>query len=71
MLRARALAHVMEHRAIYIGPEELIVGERGAAPKGAPTYPELCCHSMEDFEILDSREKIFVLGERPSPAHSL
>jgi formate C-acetyltransferase len=58
LLRARALAHVMEHRAIYIGPEELIVGERGTAPKGTPTYPELCCHSMEDFEILDSREKI-------------
>jgi formate C-acetyltransferase len=58
MLRARALAHLMEHGSIYIGPEELIVGERGTAPKGTPTYPELCCHSMEDFEILDSREKI-------------
>ncbi|MBZ5582374.1 MAG: glycyl radical protein [Acidobacteriia bacterium] len=58
VLRASALAYVMEHRTIYIGPDELIVGERGTAPKGAPTYPELCCHSLEDFAVLDSREKI-------------
>ena len=56
--RARAFQHLMEHKTIYIGPEELIVGERGPAPKGAPTFPELCCHSMEDLEILGSREKI-------------
>ena len=58
MLRAGALAHVLEHRTIYIGPEELIVGERGPRPKSAPTYPEICCHSPADFEILNSREKI-------------
>src|ERR1035438_5531967 len=58
VLRAGALRYVLEHRAIYIGEEELIVGERGPRPKGTPTYPELCCHSMEDFEILDTREKI-------------
>ena len=58
VLRARALHHILEHRTIYIGPEELIVGERGPGPKGTPTYPELCCHSMEDLEILDTREKI-------------
>lgn len=58
MLRARALAHILEHRAIYIGPDELIVAERGPRPKATPTYPELCCHSMEDFEILRTREKI-------------
>jgi len=56
--RARALQHLMEHKTIYIGPEELIVGERGPAPKGVPTFPELCCHSLEDLEILNSREKI-------------
>src|SRR5208283_3991008 len=27
-------------------------------PKAAPTFPELCCHTLDDFEILDSREKI-------------
>jgi pyruvate formate-lyase/glycerol dehydratase family glycyl radical enzyme len=58
MLRARALQHIFEHRTICIGPEELIVGERGPAPKGTPTYPELCCHTMQDFEILHTREKI-------------
>ena len=58
LLRAGALRHILEHRTIYIGPEELIVGERGPAPKSAPTYPEICCHTMEDFEILNSREKI-------------
>jgi formate C-acetyltransferase len=58
VLRARALEYVLEHRTIYIGPEELIVGERGPRPKGTPTYPELCCHTMEDFEILSTREKI-------------
>jgi pyruvate formate-lyase/glycerol dehydratase family glycyl radical enzyme len=58
MLRARALEYICEHRTIYMGAEELIVGERGPRPKGTPTYPELCCHTMEDFEILDTREKI-------------
>jgi formate C-acetyltransferase len=48
----------MENKNIYIGGDELIVGERGPAPKAAPTYPELCCHSMEDLEVLNSRPKI-------------
>jgi formate C-acetyltransferase len=48
----------MENKSVYIGSDELIVGERGAAPKATPTYPELCCHSMEDLEILNSRQKI-------------
>jgi len=56
--RARAFAHLLEHKTIYIGPGELIVGERGPAPKGTPTYPELCCHSLADLDVLDTREKI-------------
>jgi formate C-acetyltransferase len=58
VLRARSLEYLMERKTIYIGPGELIVGERGSAPKGTPTYPELCCHSMEDLEVLHTREKI-------------
>ncbi len=58
ILRAQALRHLMENKNIYIGSDELIVGERGPSPKAAPTYPELCCHSMEDLEILNSRPKI-------------
>jgi pyruvate formate-lyase/glycerol dehydratase family glycyl radical enzyme len=56
--RAYALRYILHNRRIYIGPDELIVGERGPAPKGTPTYPELCCHTIEDFEILDARPKI-------------
>ena len=56
--RALAFAYLMEHKTIYIGVGELIVGEKGPAPKATPTYPELCCHSLQDLEILDTREKI-------------
>ncbi|HZY42245.1 MAG TPA: trans-4-hydroxy-L-proline dehydratase, partial [Anaerolineae bacterium] len=56
--RARAFQHLMEHQTIYLGTDELIVGEKGPAPKATPTYPELCCHSLQDLDILDSREKI-------------
>jgi len=56
--RALALQFILEHKTIHIGDGELIVGERGPAPKGTPTFPELCCHTMEDLEILNSREKI-------------
>ncbi len=56
--RALAFQYLMEHKAICINDGELIVGEKGPSPKATPTYPELCCHSMSDLEILDSREKI-------------
>jgi formate C-acetyltransferase len=55
--RAMALAYILEHKAVYIGPGELIVGERGPAPKATPTYPELCCHSLDDLRILATRKK--------------
>jgi formate C-acetyltransferase len=48
----------MENKEIYIGRDELIVGERGPRPKATPTFPELCCHSLDDFAILHAREKI-------------
>jgi len=55
--RAKAFAYILEHKHIEIYPGELIVGEKGPAPKTAPTFPELCCHSLEDLDILDTREK--------------
>ena len=58
MRRAYAFRHLMEHKTVYIGPDELIVGEKGPAPKATPTFPELCCHSLRDLEILSSRENI-------------
>jgi trans-4-hydroxy-L-proline dehydratase len=56
--RALAFQYLMEHRTICINAGELIVGEKGPVPKAAPTYPELCCHTLKDLEILDTREKI-------------
>ncbi len=58
VLRALAFKHLLENKEIWIGDGELIVGERGPRPKAAPTYPELCCHSLQDLDLLDSREKI-------------
>jgi len=58
MKRALAFKHIMSQKAIHIGEDELIVGERGPAPKAVPTYPELTTHSLEDLEILDSRPKV-------------
>jgi len=55
--RALAFKHLLENKKIWIGKGELIVGERGPAPKAVPTYPEICCHSLEDLEILASRKK--------------
>jgi len=56
--RALAFQYLMEHKAIWIGKGELIVGEKGPAPKATPTYPELCCHSLQDLDLLNSRPKI-------------
>ena len=55
--RAVVFKYLMEKKAICIAPGELIVGEKGPSPGAAPTFPELCCHSLEDLEILNSREK--------------
>jgi formate C-acetyltransferase len=55
--RALAFKHLMEKKTICINDGELIVGERGPAPKATPTYPELCCHSLEDLRIINSRAK--------------
>ncbi|NLA50068.1 MAG: formate C-acetyltransferase/glycerol dehydratase family glycyl radical enzyme, partial [Bacteroidales bacterium] len=56
--RAKAFEYILRNKSLYIGEDELIVGERGPAPKETPTYPEISLHSMEDLEILNSREKI-------------
>ena len=38
------------------GELDLIVGERGPKPKAVPTFPELTCHTIEDFHVLRDRE---------------
>ena len=56
--RALAFKHLLENKKICINEGELIVGERGSAPKETPTYPEICCHTLKDLEVLNSRKKI-------------
>jgi formate C-acetyltransferase len=46
------------NKKICINSGELIVGERGPSPKGTPTYPEICCHSLKDLAILNTRKKM-------------
>lgn len=58
ILRALAFKNIMENKKLCINDGELIVGERGEAPAATPTYPELCCHTLSDFDIMDQREKI-------------
>ncbi len=59
MTRACAFRNLMERKTICISEGELIVGERGPAPKQTPTFPELCCHTIKDLETLDRREKVW------------
>ena len=57
MRRAMCFEYILMNKEICINPGELIVGERGPAPKATPTYPEICIHTLDDLDILDSREK--------------
>ena len=57
-LRALTLRHFFAHKTISIHRGELIVGEKGDGPQSAPTFPELCCHTIEDMQIMDRRELI-------------
>jgi formate C-acetyltransferase len=56
--RAKCFAHFMEKKALWLGDGELIVGERGPAPKATPTYPEICLHSLDDLELIATRPKV-------------
>ncbi|MBI9046363.1 MAG: glycyl radical protein [Anaerolineaceae bacterium] len=56
--RAQAFKYLLINKGIEIFPGELIVGERGPYPKATPTYPEICCHTIEDLNVLNQREKI-------------
>ena len=59
MERAKAFRYIMQHKFVCINDDELIVGERGPAPKATPTYPEITVHSLQDLDILDTREKVW------------
>ncbi|MEN8117726.1 MAG: trans-4-hydroxy-L-proline dehydratase [Bacteroidota bacterium] len=57
VMRALNFLEICKQKTIYIGDDELIVGERGPYPKSVPTFPELTCHSVEDFHVLNTREQ--------------
>lgn len=57
--RARAFNYIMANKEICVNMGELIVGERGPAPKATPTYPEITVHSLKDLDILHTREKVW------------
>ncbi|NLD97832.1 MAG: glycyl radical protein, partial [Synergistaceae bacterium] len=55
VMRALNFKNLCEQKTLYIGKDELIVGERGPAPKAVSTFPELNCHTARDLEILNTR----------------
>ena len=55
VLRGANFKHLCENKTLYIGKDELIVGERGPFPKAVSTSPELTCHTRHDFEVLTTR----------------
>lgn len=57
-MRATALKYYFEHKTLCINEGELIVGEKGDAPQASPSFPELCCHTMQDLDVMDARELI-------------
>jgi formate C-acetyltransferase len=56
VLRGMNFLEICKQKTIYFGEGELIVGERGPKPKSVPTFPELTCHSVADFNVLNTRE---------------
>lgn len=58
VLRAMSFYEILKEKDIYIGDGELIVGEKGDRPGSAPTYPELCCHELSDFDVMQSRKQV-------------
>jgi len=67
--RAKAFEYILRQKSICINEGELIVGERGPAPKATPTYPEINLHSLKDLEILNDREKVsFKVDEKTRKA---
>ncbi len=56
--RALAFKYLMEYVSLPVEEGQLIVGIRGTGVKEVPTYPEITVHSLEDLEILDTRENM-------------
>jgi formate C-acetyltransferase len=56
VMRSLNFLEICKKKTIYLGEDELIVGERGPKPKAVPTFPELTCHSVEDLHVLNTRD---------------
>ena len=56
--RALAFKCLMENVALPVENGQLLVGIRGTEPKEAPTYPEICVHTLKDLEVLNSRKNM-------------
>ncbi len=56
VMRAMVLKEYFSKKTLYLGDDELIVGEKGKDPQASPTFPELCCHSVEDMHVMNDRD---------------
>ena len=59
VLRGKVFLHLMEHRTLHLEKDTLIAGEKGHKPWAAPTFPELCCHSLDDLSNMNDRAHVF------------
>jgi formate C-acetyltransferase len=63
--RARSLATVLREMSIYIGDEELIVGNQASVPRAAPLFPEYAYEfvldELDEFEHRESDR--FIISE--------
>lgn len=57
-LRGLVLRDYFSRKTIRIEEGELIVGEKGRGPQASPTFPELCCHTLEDMHNMNDRETV-------------
>lgn len=57
-LRALSMKEIFSRKTITIEDGELIVGDKGAGPQSCPTFPELCCHTLEDMHVMNDRDLI-------------
>ncbi|MGJ8454658.1 trans-4-hydroxy-L-proline dehydratase [Pseudothermotoga sp. U03pept] len=58
VLRAMAFKYLMENCSLPMEDGQLIVGIRGTGPKEVPTYPEICVHTIEDLQTLETRKNM-------------
>ena len=64
VLRALVLKEYFSKKTLYLGEDELLVGEKGKDPQCSPTFPELCCHTIEDMHVMNDRKLVnFTVSE--------